>query len=109
MAQDDDGFEIRSIADSLSDDEEAARKDHEREVSPAGGASTSLTDAVNISPARKASPAPALQNSSRAPPNPLPPRESLDGETIFAVGDDNLEWSDGEEDSDDERKKLTSK
>ncbi|KAJ9639037.1 uncharacterized protein PV06_07405 [Exophiala oligosperma] len=109
LAQDDDGFEIRSIADSLSDDEEAARKDHEREVSPAGGASTSLTDAVNISPARKASPAPALQNSSRAPPNPLPPRESLDGETIFAVGDDNLEWSDGEEDSDDERKKLTSK
>ncbi|KIW11985.1 hypothetical protein PV08_09259 [Exophiala spinifera] len=109
LAQDDDGFEIRSIADSLSDDEEAARKDHERDVSPPGGASSSLTDAVNVSPPRKASPAPALQNSSREPPNPPRVRESLDGETIFAVGDDNIEWSDGEEDSDDERKKLTSK
>lgn len=108
MAQDDDGFEIRSIADSFSDDEETARKDHEREVGPTGGASTSLTDAVNISP-RKASPAPALQNNSRAPPNPPRPRESLDGETIFAVGDDGIEWSDGEEESDDEHKKLTSK
>jgi hypothetical protein len=33
---------------------------------------------------------------------------SLDGETIFAVGDEGAEWSDGE-DSDDERKKLTGK
>ena len=37
------------------------------------------------------------------------PRESLDGETIFAVGgEDGDEWSDGEME-DDERRKLTTK
>jgi hypothetical protein len=28
---------------------------------------------------------------------------------MFAVGDDGIEWSEGEEESDDERKKLTKK
>ncbi|KEF53115.1 uncharacterized protein A1O9_11023 [Exophiala aquamarina CBS 119918] len=109
LAQDDDGFEIRSIADSLSDDEEQARKDEERAVPPSGDASTSLSNAVNIAPPRKSSPAPAQQNSSRAPPPR--PRESLDGETIFAVGDDGMEWSEGEEedDTDDETRKLNRK
>ncbi|OCT45012.1 Membrane protein PTM1 [Cladophialophora carrionii] len=114
LAQDDDGFEIRSIADSLDDeDEEAARKDQERAVPPTGGASTTVMDSLaqEPPPARKPSPAPALQNSSQAPPPiraPPQSRMSLDGETIFAVGDEGGEWSDGE-DSDDERKKLTSK
>lgn len=63
------------------------------------------------SQARKASPAPALQNNIQAPiPSRPPPqsRMSLDGETIFAVGDEGGDWSDGD-DSDDERKKLTGK
>ena len=114
LAQDDDGFEIRSIADSLDDeddDEEAARKDHERALPPTGGASTSVMDSLaqEPPPLRKPSAAPALQNSSQAPPPIAPPRSrmSLDGETIFAVGDEGGEWSDGEEESDDERKKLT--
>jgi hypothetical protein len=34
---------------------------------------------------------------------------SLEGETIFAVGDEGGEWSDGEDSDDDERKKLTGK
>jgi len=118
LAQDDDGnFEIRSIA-GLSDDEEdeeeaTARKDHERAVSPSGGAATSMMDSLaqEPTPARKASPAPALQNSSYAPPTSRAPpqsRMSLDGETIFAVGDEGGEWSDGV-DSDDERRNLTGK
>jgi hypothetical protein len=67
-------------------------------------------------PARKPSPAPALQNSSHVPtqaPIPIRPppqsRMSLEGETIFAVGDEGGEWSDGEDSDDDERKKLTGK
>lgn len=109
MAQDDDGFEIRSIADSLSDDEEQGRKDEQRAVPPTGGASTSLSDTLNASAPRNASPAPALQNSSRAPPPRV--RESFDGETIFAVGDDGIEWSEGEEEdgSDNEMSKLNRK
>jgi len=109
LAQDDDGFEIRSIADSLSDDEEQGRKDEPRAIPPSGGASTSLSDAVNIAPPRKTSPSPAIQNNSKAPPPR--PRESLDGETIFAVGDDGIEWSEGEEedDTDDETRKLNRK
>ncbi|EHY52660.1 Membrane protein ptm1 [Exophiala dermatitidis] len=109
LAQEDDGFEIRSIRDSFSDDEEAARKDREQTASPAGGASSSVTDAVNVSPLSNQSPAAAEQNSKKEAPHPPRPRESLDGETIFAVGDDGVEWSDGEEESDDERKKLTGK
>lgn len=109
LAQDDDGFEIRSIADSLSDDEEQGRKDEQRAVPPTGGASTSLSDTLNASAPRNASPAPALQNSSRAPPPRV--RESFDGETIFAVGDDGIEWSEGEEEdgSDNEMSKLNRK
>jgi hypothetical protein len=97
------------MADSLSDDEEQARKDEARAVSPSGGASTSITDGANFSTTRKPSPPPALLNSSKTPTAPPGPRESLDGETMFAVGDDGIEWSEGEEESDDERKKLTKK
>jgi hypothetical protein len=40
-------------------------------------------------------------------PTPLP-RESLDGETIFAVGDED-KFTDDEDDDDEERKRLTGK
>lgn len=86
--------------DPESADASANAKLHERAVSPSGGAATSLTDTINISPPRKRSPAPPR------------PRESLDGETIFAVGDDGVEWSEGEEEDDDgadETRKLTRK
>lgn len=58
---------------------------------------------------RDASPLPAPQ-----PQKPVhPPRESLDGDTIFAVGEED-KWSDDELDSPgpanhDERKRLTGK
>jgi hypothetical protein len=57
---------------------------------------------------RDVSPLPAPK-----PQKPIqPPRESLDGETIFAVGEDGDKWSDDElEESSnaEERKKLTGK
>lgn len=57
---------------------------------------------------------PAERSASKSPgPNPLAqhppsrPRESLDGETIFAVGDEDGEWSEGEpEDDGDESKGM---
>ena len=74
------------------------RKLHDRAVSPSGGASTSFTDSFH--------PTPSKSTSTSAAPRP---RESLDGETIFAVGEgDDIEWSDGEE-VDDEGKRLTRK
>ncbi|KAL2821566.1 lung seven transmembrane receptor-domain-containing protein [Aspergillus granulosus] len=87
LAQDDDGFEIRSFGGAL--DEEDALGDLD-EHSP--------TERRDLSP---------------VPPKPVPsaarPRESLDGETIFAVGEDGDRWSD-EDDSprnSSERKALT--
>jgi hypothetical protein len=60
------------------------------------------------SPSRDVSPLPAPK-----PQKPIiPPRESLDGDTIFAVGEDD-KWSDDDDDvepsspADDERQRLT--
>ena len=94
LAQDDDGFEIRSMADSL-DDEEEGRMPGDRTPVPNGAA------------ARDASPMPG-KPAPMAPP--VNPRESLDGETIFAVGEDGDRWSDDESPrNSSERKRLTSK
>lgn len=87
LAQDDDGFEIRSLANSL--DEEGALP---------------LNDQYGrFSPERELSP---------VPPKPVQPapqqRESLDGETIFAVGEeDGDKFSDDDEDDDDDFRKST--
>ncbi|GAD95351.1 hypothetical protein PVAR5_3993 [Paecilomyces variotii No. 5] len=91
LAQDDDGFEIRSLATSL--DEEFALPD-ERDERP------------RAEPERELSP---------VPPKPVPSaprqRESLDGETIFAVGEDADKWSDEDESprNSGERQRLTGK
>ncbi|EED22106.1 integral membrane protein (Ptm1), putative [Talaromyces stipitatus ATCC 10500] len=83
LAQDDDGFEIRSLANSL--DEEGAmplNDEYER-----------------YSPERELSP---------VPPKPVQPapqqRESLDGETIFAVGEEDGDKFSDDDDDDDFRK-----
>jgi hypothetical protein len=95
------GDSMDDLTPSPTNDPEsgASRKDFERAVSPSGGAATSLTDQASTRALRKTSPAPK-------------PRESLDGETIFAVGDDGVEWSEGEAEDDadaDETRKLTKK
>lgn len=88
LAQDDDGFEIRSFGSSF--DEERLSND--------GGADNG-----------------ASRELSPVPPKPVgtapPQRESLDGETIFAVGDDADRWSDDEESprNSGEKKRLTGK
>ncbi|KAL4948610.1 lung seven transmembrane receptor-domain-containing protein [Aspergillus filifer] len=88
LAQDDDGFEIRSFNGAL-DEEDAL-----------GG----LDEQSSSEPRRDLSP---------VPPKPVPSaartRESLDGETIFAVGEDGDKWSDDEDSprNSHERKGLT--
>lgn len=87
LAQDDDGFEIASYGGSQEDEEDAR------------------------SPPRQHSPSGA--NGSK-PPKPVVERQdrrSLDGETIFAVGEDGDKWSDDEESPRNslERTRLTDK
>lgn len=91
IAQDDeDGFEIRSFGTSL--DEEEATENHNR------------ANNNNYDFGRDRSPGPA--DSSNQPPH----RPSLDGETIFAVGEDGAGWSDDESPRNStERKRLMGK
>jgi hypothetical protein len=100
IAQDDEGFEIASMRDSL--DEEEGLAGQPPSYDPAR---------PQRNAARDISPLPAPQ-----PQKPIhPPRESLDGDTIFAVGEDD-KWSDDDDDlepaspkgSDDENARLTS-
>lgn len=83
------------------DDEEAQRYDklEERAVRPSGGAATSISATL---------PEPNHHDPGQLRASPRP-RESLDGETIFAVGGEDGEegdLSEGEEEAD-EGKKLT--
>lgn len=93
IAQDDDGFEIASMGrESLDFDEE------ELAGAPAYDAPRPKREAQQ----RDASPLPAPVPTK---PTPLP-RESLDGDTIFAVGEDADKWSDSG-DEEEEGKRLT--
>ena len=92
IAQDDDGFEIRSLADSL--DEEDPMGPSPQGVPQHGGQAS--VGARGLSP----NPQKAVRKE----------RESLDGETIFAVGEEGERWSDSEDDGDEDGKqKLTGK
>ena len=88
LAQDDEGFEIASFGGSL--DEEDAR-------SP-GVAHEGANGQLSPIP-----PKPVNENN--------PPRQSLDGETIFAVGEDADKWSDDDESprNSSEKTRLTGK
>ncbi|ORY17083.1 lung seven transmembrane receptor-domain-containing protein [Clohesyomyces aquaticus] len=104
IAQDDEGFEIASLRDSL--DEEEGPSDHPPAYDPAPRHRPSDNQGFN----RDVSPLPAPK-----PQKPVvPPRESLDGDTIFAVGEDD-KWSDDEvepaspTDGDAEHSRLTSR
>ncbi|KAF1960892.1 hypothetical protein CC80DRAFT_590210 [Byssothecium circinans] len=93
IAQDDEGFEIASLRSSFDEEE------GDRAYDPAPSHQDSR-GAAN----RDDSPLPAPR-----PQKPYaPPRESLDGDTIFAVGEDD-KWSDDEDDDGDERKRLNAK
>ncbi|KAK2744383.1 hypothetical protein FQN57_004278 [Myotisia sp. PD_48] len=90
IAQDDDGFEIRSLASSI---------DEEHIIGDAPNKGTETTAPERFPP---------NESSSRAPQQHRP---SLDGETIFAVGEeDGDRWSDDESPRNStERKKLMGK
>ncbi|KAF2204162.1 hypothetical protein GQ43DRAFT_365253 [Delitschia confertaspora ATCC 74209] len=86
IAQDDEGFEIASLRDSL--DEELGGSDHPPAYDPVPRQQASSS---NQGFNRDVSPLPAPK-----PQKPVvPPRESFDGDTIFAVGEDD-KWSDDE-------------
>ncbi|KAF2138716.1 uncharacterized protein K452DRAFT_290370 [Aplosporella prunicola CBS 121167] len=113
IAQDDEGFEIASIRDSFDEEEGHGG------VNPPAYDPVRSNDRVN----RNTTPAEEAEHYRSESPLPAPrpqkpsnlPRESLDGDTIFAVGDDD-KWSDDELDSPsgagpqdgEERKRLTS-
>ncbi|THX12029.1 putative integral membrane protein [Aureobasidium pullulans] len=99
IAQDDEGFEIASMRSSLDFDDPDLEGAPPAYDAPRNNASSSAAN-------RDASPLPAPKPTKPA----QLPRESLDGETIFAVGgedDDDERWS--EDDSDNEGKHLTGK
>ncbi|MCJ1372000.1 hypothetical protein MMC20_003221 [Loxospora ochrophaea] len=97
LAQDDEGFEIASFGGSLDDEDEEE------------GARSPITH----------TPAGTNGALSPVPPKPIndhhpgqPQRHSLDGDTIFAVGEDADKWSEDEDESprnSEERKGLTGK
>ena len=104
LAQDDDGgFEIASFGGSEDEG-------YDPELASPGGPNapkkktTSNGNAPNSAPNGEA----ANGGLSFEPPKPHQlGRPSLDGETIFAVGDDGDKWSDDEDEE--ERKGLTGK
>jgi hypothetical protein len=109
IAQDDEGFEVQDFgaeADSGDEEEggirggtEGARYDPERRSAP-----------KSTTPGQGASAASGGAGASVVTPPPAPApsrsRQSLDGETLFAVGDDGAGWSDDEASDDDDQKKL---
>ncbi|KAK5122055.1 hypothetical protein LTR85_004301 [Meristemomyces frigidus] len=107
IAQDDDGFEIASLGrDSFDIDLEDPEADGEGNGYGNGGLYGSKPPAYDAprDHRRDASPLPAPVPTK---PTPLP-RESLDGETIFALGDEDREDDDDEDEEDvGERKGLT--
>ena len=99
IAQDDDGFEIASVRDSMDidSDVEAGTPKPPHDAPPA-------YDPPRSSANRDASPLPAP-----VPQKPMPmPRESLDRETIFALGEEDKE-SDESDDDGGERSRLTTR
>lgn len=96
IAQDEDGgFEFADVGnpDDSDDDEEAqvGMKNSTPQPASANGPST------------------ATQGTSRASAKPESPRDSFDGETIFAVGEDGDKFSDDEEDGGEGSKLVKSK
>ncbi|KAH8801679.1 lung seven transmembrane receptor-domain-containing protein [Xylogone sp. PMI_703] len=112
LAQDDEGFEIADFgADGLEDDD-----DPENAAAHQGDRTQPGQEGPRYDPPPKAPPANTTNNASNGgPASKEIPRESLDGETIFAVGEDGDRWSendsdddeDDDDDDDDEGKKLT--
>lgn len=95
LAQDDDGFEIASLADSEDGDEEEGR------VRATSGA-TPIPEGRSL---QNLAPAAVPQQGRRSMDRG---RDSVE-ETMFSVGEEVDEWSDNESASEEEGKRLTGK
>ncbi|RDL39712.1 Uncharacterized protein BP5553_04052 [Venustampulla echinocandica] len=96
LAQDDEGFEIADFgADDEDDDDPESSAAHRGDRTQAGQEGPRYDPA----PGAKTTKPPPGANTAKDIP-----RDSLDGETIFAVGEDGDRWSD--DGSDEERGKL---
>ncbi|KAF2453669.1 lung seven transmembrane receptor-domain-containing protein [Lineolata rhizophorae] len=129
IAQDDEGFEIASVRDSFDEESGSTTPQPKKNTTPSS--SNTGTDGglppppYSAAAGSSAAPDHAAASSSSAPPHPRdvsplpapkpqkpvpPPRESLDGDTIFAVGEED-KWSDDEDEDDGsragERERLT--
>lgn len=95
LAQDDEGFEIADFGVEGDDDEE--EEDHE--TRPREGDRTQPSqDEPRYDPAPSGNKSKTIREV---------PRESLDGDTVFAVGEDGDRWS--EDGSEEERGTLVAK
>lgn len=103
LAQDDEGFEIADFgADGLEDDD-----DPETAAAHKGDRTQPGQEGPRYDPPQRSAASGAAPHTANGGPTAKDiPRESLDGETIFAVGEDGDRWSD-EGSDDDEAKKLT--
>lgn len=97
LAQDDEGFEIADFGAEESGDEEDGQGESNREAQGYDNVSK---------PAPKPAERPTAPTASAVARDI--PRDSVDGETVFAVGEEGDKWSDDEED-DNEHKKLVGK
>ena len=91
LAQDDEGFEIADFGAGEEDEDDADLEN-------------GITNGAPREPRYDAPPGPPPANKANEAANV--PRDSLDGETIFAVGEDGDRWSDDGSDDEEEGKKL---
>ncbi|KAF2421530.1 integral membrane protein [Tothia fuscella] len=113
LAQDDEGFEIDSVRNSLDDSDLENGESRAKVRTPSDSVPSSTGSGEGGS--RSSAPPPYDRHRDVSPlPAPKPtkpatlPRESLDGDTIFAVGEDEDKWSDDEADGE-EREGLVGK
>ncbi|KAH6680792.1 integral membrane protein-like protein [Halenospora varia] len=97
LAQDDEGFEIADFGAEDDEDDDLENAGAHRGTRNESGQEGPRYDPA---PGAKTTKAPAGANTAKDIP-----RDSLDGDTIFAVGEDNDRWSD-EGSDDEERGKL---
>lgn len=114
IAQDDEGFEIASFGES--GDEEDARSPTREDIRNAGANAATTTTTQRAQGARgketELSPVPPKPVSEGGTASMRGQRSSLDGETIFAVGEEGERWSEDDDESprnSGERQKLTGK
>jgi len=102
IAQDDEGFEIADFGVDEPEDEEEGRGDGSNQDGPRYDPPSK--PAARSAPATSAAEAKPSTNTTRDIP-----RDSLDGDTIFAVGEEGDKWSDDDAEDAEEGRNLVGK